>query len=194
MLRLQLHRNPLDRFFVAVLSLLSRSLQTWIIDCTRRPDLALPPNIILKKRKEGWDEEFENEKDMYTKLKPVQGRWVPICYGEVHCDDNLPALVLSDIGGFALYTPEAAYIAKNKFEEMFRQVFEAIGRLGIIHSDIKLDNYHLVDSNRIMVVDIEAAEEIDMADIEYSISTAIPWLWKQYKSQEECLRDDAFLE
>ena len=55
-------------------------------------------NIILKVQKSGWDEEFDTEKAAYEKLKRLQGRVIPICYGQAQYEGTR-ALILSDIGG-----------------------------------------------------------------------------------------------
>ncbi|KAK0732275.1 hypothetical protein B0H67DRAFT_478096, partial [Lasiosphaeris hirsuta] len=42
----------------------------------------LPTNIVLKKQKEEWGDEFDTEKATYEKLKCLQGLVIPICYGQ----------------------------------------------------------------------------------------------------------------
>lgn len=51
---------------------------------------------------------------MYTRLRELQGTVIPICYGLVVVvtvygggEPLVPALVLSDIGGYELYQPES---------------------------------------------------------------------------------------
>lgn len=52
---------------------------------SRWPEWFLPPNIVLKRQKIGWDEEFDNETAIYRRLAPLQGTVVPVCYGVAHC-------------------------------------------------------------------------------------------------------------
>lgn len=68
------------------------------MDPHRLPEWFLPREIVLKKEKEGWGEEFETEKATYEALKPLQGDAIPICYGEIDYDGRR-TLVLSDVGG-----------------------------------------------------------------------------------------------
>ncbi|KAM7209877.1 hypothetical protein V8F06_014742 [Rhypophila decipiens] len=60
---------------------------------------------VNKKQKEGWEEEFHMEKAAYARLRPLQGIVIPEFLGEVRCDKTR-AILLSDIGGACLATPE----------------------------------------------------------------------------------------
>ncbi|KAK0641981.1 hypothetical protein B0T16DRAFT_420815 [Cercophora newfieldiana] len=57
-LRLRLKPNLIAGLLGAVVNILPRAAQSWAK--IRWPEWFLPRNIILKKRKEDWDKEFEN--------------------------------------------------------------------------------------------------------------------------------------
>jgi hypothetical protein len=65
------------------------------------PEWTLPRCLILKQQKEGWDEEFDAEKDMYATLRPLQDVAIPRYFGEATYQDQR-AILLSDIGGATL--------------------------------------------------------------------------------------------
>lgn len=98
-LHLQILPNATDRLFAWIAGVLppplSALVKSWF------PEWFLPPRIVLKSQKRGWDEEFENEKAIYQTLSSIQGHIVPVCYGEASCPETeittTRALVLSDV-------------------------------------------------------------------------------------------------
>jgi hypothetical protein len=52
------------------------------------PEWFLPARIVLKRQKRGWEEELDNEKAIYQALAPIQGKVVPVCYGEAQCSET----------------------------------------------------------------------------------------------------------
>lgn len=201
-LRLRLQPNLIARLLGAVVRILPRAAQSWAK--TRWPEWFLPRDIILKKRKENWDEEFENETRMYTRLRKLQGTVIPVCYGlvVVSCGNQqpepVPALVLSDIGGYELYRPEAGGIPNDQLAGLLQDGFEALARCGVGHGDLKLDNLHLVrdDSNglRIMVVDLESVEDLaDQAKWRFFVKSDVDHISRTYRNHQQCLIDDGLL-
>jgi hypothetical protein len=120
----------------ALASLLPRKAWEWAK--TRWPEWFLPRTLIFKKRKEGWDDEFANETRMYANLKALQGAVVPVCYGQVTCDDA-PALLLSDTGGSELCHPDAGGVPMDRLAKLLRDALEAPACYHVSHGDIKLD-------------------------------------------------------
>ncbi|RJE19039.1 hypothetical protein PHISCL_08622 [Aspergillus sclerotialis] len=120
------------------------------------PEWFLPPRVILKKQKSGWDDEFCREKTAYELLKPIQGTFIPYFYGEVTYDAS-PALVFSAIDGNNLF-----YLARHKFPEnkdetlrkSLKDAFNALSSYGVEYRDEKLDNILWVDE-QVMIVDFE---------------------------------------
>jgi len=193
-LRLRLKPSLIAGLLGVVVNVLPQAAQSWVK--TRWPEWFLPRNVILKKRKEGWDEEFENETRIYARLRELQGTVIPICYGLVVCGKQpVPALVLSDIGGHELYQPDAGAIPKDQLAKLLRDAFEALARYGVGHGDLKLDNLHLIRDNglRVMVVDLESVEDVDMANSAFFVDSDIDHILRIYRNHQECLIDDGFL-
>ena len=114
----------------------------------------LPFNIVLKRRKPDWEEEFANETSMYEILKPLQGSTIPICYGQVKCDDGTPALVLSDVGGQALGEDEVLEADEAELRGIITKALNDMISMGFQHEDVKLDNFRLV-GDRVVILDLE---------------------------------------
>lgn len=142
--------------------MLRNSLRSWW------PEWVLPPEIVLKRQKIGWEEEFDNEIAIYRRLAPVQGTIVPVCYGEAVCSatdtTGTRALVLSDIGGVDLN--EAGGLGTYRVKSMLTDSLLALANLGVSHDDSKLDNYRFV-GDRIMVVDFDSSYIIENDDPQY---------------------------
>lgn len=120
---------------------------------TRFPEWNLPSRLVLKKYKEGWDEEFDQEKATYESVKPLQGIVLPHYYGELRYEGTR-ALLLSDIGGDNLTTPQASVFQEAELFRMLRAAFLALMSFNIVQGDLKLDNFHVV-GDKIMAVDLE---------------------------------------
>lgn len=140
-----------------LISKLPLTLQAWIgVICP--PSWLLPDNIVLKTRKEGWDEEFETEKQMYVRMRALQGHGIPILYGEAaHKGDR--ALVLSDVGGVPLYDDEGLELDVYNVTKMLEDALRPIIAFGVEYADAKLDNFRLV-GNQIVVLDFEQVYEL----------------------------------
>lgn len=132
----------------------------------------------------------------YARLRELQGTIIPICYSLVVCyEQQVPALVLSDIGGCELYQSEACAIPKDRLAKLLRDAFEALARCGVGHGDLKLDNLHLIRDNnlRVMVVDLESVEDIDAANSAFFVDSDIDHILRTYRNHQECPMDDGLL-
>lgn len=136
----------------------------------------LPPVVVVKKKKRGWDEEFDHERKVYQQLKALQGDIIPQLYGQVLCDNwkddasegdcrdksghvcvcqrSEKALVLSDLGTNALSEQILRAFQEPQVENMLRQTFVKMIGARYVQGDCKFDNYHLV-GERIFIVDLE---------------------------------------
>ncbi|KAK3933947.1 hypothetical protein QBC46DRAFT_368500 [Diplogelasinospora grovesii] len=193
-LRLRLKPSLIAGLLGTVIGVLPQAAQSWAK--TRWPEWFLPRNVILKKRKKDREEEFENETRMYARLRELQGTVIPVCYGlVVCCEQQVPALVLSDIGGHELYQPEAGAIPNDRLAKLLRDAFKALARYGVGHGDLKLDNLHLIRDNglRVMVVDLESVEDINPANSAFFVNSDIDHVLRVYQMHQECLIDDGFL-
>lgn len=103
-------------------------------------------SLIVKQQKDDWEEEFENEKVVYDKLKELQGKVIPFFFGQGYYD-GLPALILSEIDGVTLHEMARS---KNDFpKEVLRthleNVFRQFSEYGALYRDQRLDNFILCD-------------------------------------------------
>ncbi len=148
------------------------------------PEWTLPRRLILKQQKEGWDEEFEAEKDMYATLRPLQDAVIPRYFGEVTYQDKR-AILLSDIGGAALATPEGLLLEVPDLRRMMQQAVGAVGRFGRVHDDSKLDNYHVV-GDRIMIVDLERMSEpvADQEHLDFLVRAEVDHVARRYEQTQ----------
>lgn len=121
------------------------------------PEWHLPLNIVLKKEKEGWREEFDTELATYEKLRCLQGHVIPVCYGQIEYD-GARTLVLSDVGGECLAEPQGATLEEDELRPLLDQALRALAALRMSHSDLKLDNFRLVNGV-IVIVDFERVDE-----------------------------------
>jgi hypothetical protein len=129
------------------------------------PGLFLPPTVIIKKLKPTWDAEFDNEKRIYQKLPPLQGRVIPVLYGEGICADGTRALLLSDVGNTSLHAKEVKTLSKPALKAMLKPAVKAMLELGVEPADQNPRNYHLV-GDRVFVLDFEDTAEVDPAEVD----------------------------
>lgn len=157
------------------------------------PEWSLPLPIILKQKKEGWDEEFDTEIATYEKLRGLRVTIIPICYGQVRFEAK-PALILSDIGGACVAEPKGAVLREEHLRPLFRQALSALMSQGISHDDLKLGNFHLVRNSAgraIMVVDLERVNEIPPEkDRDQIVQWDVNSLMRNYRDHLECLQWD----
>lgn len=163
---------------------------------SRFPEWCLPEKIVLKIEKEGWDEEFEMEKAAYEQLEPVQGIVIPRFYGQIEYDGKR-ALILSDIGGYCVATPEGAVLDEKDFRPLLEKALTSISKLGVSHDDNKLDNFHLVTEDgkdRIMIVDLEMVDTgLAEGDFAFLAKASGDFVMRQYRQHLECMEYDKVL-
>jgi hypothetical protein len=146
-------------------------LTSWLPAAVRKPIPALlpgpflPPTVIIKKLKPGWETEFDDEKRIYCKLAPLQGRVIHILYGEGTTRDGTRALVLSDIGDVSLHAKQVKHLSKQDLRGMIKPAVRAMLELGVEPADQNPGNYHLVGES-VFVLDFEDTAEVDGAELE----------------------------
>lgn len=199
-LRLTIHTPPYARFMRTILPtlpvILSSHLKPMFSNWT------LPDDVILKKQKNGWEEEFENERAAYDKLRCLQGHVIPVLFGQVNYN-GVRALILSDIGGASMAEAGGALLEDGEIlneTDLQIMLYEALGAMaacGISHDDIKLDNFRRVEragKRAIMVIDLERVDEVkSQKDGELMTRSAVDMLVRQYQEHVKCLRHDGFL-
>jgi hypothetical protein len=124
------------------------------------PGPFLPPTVIIKKLKPTWDTEFDDEKQIYQKLSPLQGHAIPVLYGEGTCD-AARALLLSDVGDASLHAPQAKHLSKPALKRMIKPPVRAMLELGVEPADHNPRNYHLVRGDAVVVLDLEDTADFD---------------------------------
>lgn len=162
------------------------------------PEWALPRRFVFKKQKEYWENEFELEKAAYEMLKPLQGHFIPVCFGQIDYDDTR-ALLMSDIGGACLATPEGAVLRHDELQPLLEETLTALVNAGVSHDDLKLDNFHLVEDDhggdRIMAVDLERVDiGLSEEQAAFAVKCAIDFLMQAYKAHLKCLEHDELLQ
>ncbi|KAJ0137824.1 hypothetical protein HZ326_19216 [Fusarium oxysporum f. sp. albedinis] len=101
------------------------------------PEWFLPDKIVLKCQKENWEEEFDHEVIAYNRLRPIQGLTIPKLYGKIQYA-NTRALILSDIGGSSLSTPDGAVLDEQGIEPLLHQALSSLNEYGVCHDGVLL--------------------------------------------------------
>jgi hypothetical protein len=131
------------------------------------PEWFLPLTIVLKRKKEGWDEEFDTEKATYIRLKCLQSTIISTYYGQAQFEGK-PAFILSDIGGgCCVAEPKGAVVREEHIRPLFHQTLTALISQCVSQNDLKLNNSHLVRNSTgrgIMIVDLELVNEIPLEE------------------------------
>ncbi|KAI8715919.1 hypothetical protein NCS52_01100900 [Fusarium sp. LHS14.1] len=193
-LRLQIHKTFLGLVIQALISLLPLVLIPRIQ--AKFPEWFLPERIVLKVEKDNWKEEFELEKTAYEKLKCLQGDVIPRCYGQIEYDEKR-ALILSDVGGACLATPDGAVLDENDLRLLLDKAITSLTDRHVSHDDTKLNNFHLVTENgkdRIMVVDLEMVD-MDLSEDGYAFAarSKVSWLIQQYRQHLDTMKYDGVI-
>ncbi|KXX77344.1 hypothetical protein MMYC01_205568 [Madurella mycetomatis] len=180
---LQIIPTTFDRLLFWLLQLVPVALcaiiKSWF------PESFLPSRIVLKRQKKDWDDEFDNEKAIYQTLAPVQGKAVPVCYGEVECTETETtgkrALVLSDIGGVSLHEDDARGLEVAELEGMLSKPFRALAELKVSHDDYKLDNYRLV-GDKIMIIDFDSSYIFETEEPDFVTFRSVKFVSRLYNN------------
>ncbi|KAF4499202.1 hypothetical protein FAGAP_4633 [Fusarium agapanthi] len=193
-LRLRIHKTFIGGIIQSLFKIMSKATGTWLQ--TKFPEWFLPEDIVLKRQKENWEEEFDHEIVAYNRLRPIQGLTIPKLYGTIQYA-NTRALILSDIGGSSLSTPEGSVLDEQAMEPLLHQALTSLNEYGVCHDDTKLDNFHLVadeGKDKIMIVDLESAD-FDQTDEElaYTAKNKTKSLLRQYRNHLKCLAHDGVL-
>ena len=116
----------------------------------------LPKVVIVKGMKEGWHDEFEEEKKNHERFKSLQGSVIPVFFGEGTFNDG-PIIILSEVVGKTLYELSFSKVAISLDELRVRleNALESIHLLGAEYLDQQLSNFILCDTGEIMIVDFE---------------------------------------
>ncbi|EJT79490.1 hypothetical protein GGTG_04574 [Gaeumannomyces tritici R3-111a-1] len=155
----------------------------------RWPEWFLPDDLVMKREKPNWQEEFDNEVDIYKLLAPLGGHVVPKLYGQTKYPgtDKIKrrALIMSNIGGVWLGEPEVGSLPLDHVEEMLNSAFRSIADAGVAHCDTKLDNMHIV-GDKIMIFDFDTSEKAeDNVSLEREVGYSVSWVLRQYINRHD---------
>ncbi|KAL8364953.1 hypothetical protein RB595_003984 [Gaeumannomyces hyphopodioides] len=157
-------------------------LQHWLVPAAAQraarrlwPALWLPEQVVIKKLKSAeWEDEFNKETRLYAALEPLQGRRVPVFYGEAAVVRDVwdqafgratRALVLSEVHGYLVgllhvrRPPEPL-----DWDEIRRRLSEAIHEMFdcarvICEEGNPYNMFLAADDGRIVFVDLEGAAQ-----------------------------------
>lgn len=200
-LRLVVHKSALYWAISPLFSLFPTAVHSFFRSIV--PEWFLPEKIVLKKRKDGRDEEFQIEQATYRKLRCLQGHVVPVFYGEVQVEGT-PALLLSDVGGASMGEPGGAklgngtVLGESEFRRIAKQALGALAACGKSHEDLKLDNFRRVEDEKgesvIMIVDLEHVDDIESKEKQERIEEGdAKLLADRYRGHLEGMRYDGLL-
>ena len=144
---------------IAVLNM----LPFWVQSLVKHhwPGLFLPARVVLKLLKPGWGDEFDNEKLMYNKLRDLQGIHIPTFFGEAEYAGQR-ALLISYVNGDTL--DNITHLEAADLERKLKDAFASLQPYGVAQEDHNLNNYILVDDQRIVIIDLERVLEPLSAD------------------------------
>lgn len=153
------------------------------------PQWRLPNLVILKTLKPDWDEEFANEKALYTRLFPLQGSILPTFLGDAKHGGS-PAILLSYVEGAAAHRQDpTAPMAGEEFGRQVEAILWAFTEFDIAYGDVKLDNFIISPAGRVALVDLEKAGEVEEQDYELAVLSLVDHAMSQYKMYLESVSD-----
>ncbi|KAJ8130337.1 hypothetical protein O1611_g3292 [Lasiodiplodia mahajangana] len=189
-LRLAIHRPALPRFWVTCFRNMPSFVRSWI--CTLFPEWFLPDHVILKSERKDEEDSFDDEIRAYEHLKHAQGTLVPEFCGQVLYTGKR-ALLLKDVGGIPLASPEGAILKLDELSELLQECFRSLHSFGIHQLDPNPRNYHLVDGRLVALdfgqVDFDLSED----DKRYFMMTRISTILEYYRGLQLAYEHDGKL-
>ncbi|KAK5790639.1 hypothetical protein VI817_007926 [Penicillium citrinum] len=116
----------------------------------------LPTVVIVKKMKDGWHDEFEQEKEAYERLKSLQGSVIPTFFGEGTFNGS-PIIIISEVVGKTLHdlAHRRVPISLGELQRLLEKAMWLLHSCGAEYLDQRLDNFFLCDTGEVMIVDLE---------------------------------------
>ncbi|KNB14875.1 hypothetical protein FOXG_21222 [Fusarium oxysporum f. sp. lycopersici 4287] len=127
----KVHWGIIESFF----RIISKATGSWLQ--SKFPEWFLLDKIVLKRQKENWEVEIDHEVIAYNRLRPIQGLTTPKLYGKIQYA-NSRALILSDIGGSSLSTPDGAVLDEQGIEPLLHQALSSLNEYGVCHDGVLL--------------------------------------------------------
>ncbi len=151
------------------------------------PAYFLPDVVVVKKLKPGWDDEFQNEQDMYKKLEPLQGRVIPIFYGEARCEGTR-ALILSKVPGVNSINQGPRPLDWEQYARRLRVACGELARYGVVLDDYNITNIMVVD-DAVMLVDLENYCDVEPETVEQFSGWAADEILSKYANYLKNVRE-----
>lgn len=153
-------------------------------------DPELSRTVIIKQRKEGWENEFENEEKVYQQLQDLQGTRIPRFFGRV-LFRGVPSLVLSQVEGSTLdfiARNRSSNIEANTLDSQLRKAFSDLSEKNALYWDPKLDNFIVCDDGSIFIIDLEQVTiPNEPKPWEKTVNEGnVRYLMKEFKRIREC--------
>ncbi|KAJ5577138.1 hypothetical protein N7535_004064 [Penicillium sp. DV-2018c] len=150
--------------------------------------------VIIKGMKDGWHDEFENEKKAYQRLESLQGSVIPTFFGQGTFNGS-PVIVISEVVGKTLHAlaHSGVPIFLDKLRFKLEKAMCLVHSCGAEYLDQRLDNFLLCDTGEVMIVDLESVEfpsnlEDWKESINYGGVGSLLYLFadiREYKRKEE---------
>lgn len=162
------------------------------------PEWFLPGHVVLKTQKSGEEERvtrelFDTEMKAYDRLKPLQAVVVPKFYGRVRYN-GLEAIILEQLGGVALTSPEGATLDLEELSNLLQTCHRALHAYGVDQEDHQPSNFRLLPG-KIMALDFEmAAFDKSADDMALSMKLSIEDLATKYRGMQAFFRYEGMLE
>lgn len=176
-MRASIQRSPFDRFVSSQLSWFPSVVQDVAISVA--PCCSLPSDLVVKKLKLGWDAYFDHEKHLYERMKPLQGIFIPRCFGEAECDGTR-ALLLSDVGGVEVCHQKPPFLPPDEFQRRLEINFAGLAKLGLVYGDLDLDDIRIVD-DRLVILATDSVYEGQWDDKGYLKALNVQMVRKMYE-------------
>ncbi|KAI0868497.1 hypothetical protein GGS24DRAFT_482232 [Hypoxylon argillaceum] len=152
----------------------------------------MPRSLIMKPQRKGQEEEFETERRAYRQLKPVQGILVPKLYGQVKCNGTR-WLLIQDVGGVPLASPEGALLEIKKLSELLEECFRTLHSFDVHQLDPNPGNYQLV-GGKLKALDFGDVDfDLSEDDKEYFLATRISTILRYYRNMQRVYEHDGEL-
>ncbi|KAI1144721.1 hypothetical protein F4825DRAFT_445649 [Nemania diffusa] len=189
-LRLAIHRSTLPRFWDTCFRHMPSFVRSRIYNLF--PEWFLPDHVILKSERTDEEDSFDTEVCAYEHLKHAQGTLVPEVCGQVIYTGKR-ALLLKDLGGIPLASPEGAILKLDELSELLQDCFRSLHSFGVHQLDPNPGNYHLVDG-KLMALDFGQVDfDLSEDDKQYFMKTRISTILKYYRQLQLLYEHDGKL-
>jgi serine/threonine protein kinase len=159
----------------------------------------LPTVVIIKKMKDGWHDEFEQEKEAYERLKSLQGSVIPTFFGQGTFNGS-PVIIISEVVGKILHdlTHSRVPISSDELQRPLEKAMCLLHSCGAEYLDQRLDNFFLCDTGEVMIVDLEQVRfPLDLEDWKHSVNYggvgSLLYLFNDIRERKSRITRDNFL-